>query len=280
MKFLILFLIVILTWIGFAEVVMADVEEFDNSFKFQAGLDFGGFKDFVTDAASRNSYDAATQHTTPSFQSSQTHPTGYQEFSVEKTSKIIPLFDIKLPSFMELGLPLSIFPADNYTLTTSFNNFNDKIVLGILGFGLGLNARFFFDVGPCHLFISGGPVLAPVLLTYNETQTSAGNTGELTGDAWSVPLGGQGQVGVDWHLDDGFVVSVFGGYRSLVASNFETALIGSGALTGFAGQFDMTSTSYGSMMGFGPQNMTTSTQRPLNVDLTAISMGFQVSLYY
>jgi hypothetical protein len=270
---------------GTVKVVLAnnDLTDTDDGLRFEAGLGFGGFSDFRTDSQSRSAYAKYLESTSdPTYTESAPVPSTYQEFTIEKVTRSIPIINIRLPQFMELGLPLSIFPSGNYVISSSDSSGTDTATINLLTLATGVNLRFVFEDGPIQFYLEGGPMLAGILMNYNETASAGTTTVTASGSALNFPIGGQGQLGADLNLGNGFLISTYIGYRSLAASNIEsdiTVQSGSNSASG-NDQFNMVPTAYGSEIALVPQGQANTQGRPMNIDYNAFLIGIQLGAYF
>ncbi len=278
-------ILTILILAGTVKVVLADndLSDTDGGIRLEAGLGFGGFSDFRTDSQSKAAYAKYLQGTSdPTYTESTAVPTTYQEFTIEKVTRSIPVLNIKLPQFIELGLPLSIFPAGNYVISSSDSSGADTATINLLTLGTGVNLRFVFENGPFQFYLEGGPMLAGVLMNYNETASAGTTTVTASGSAINFPIGAQGQLGADLNLGNGFLISAYVGYRSLAASNIESDItIQSGANSDSAiEQFNMVPTPYGNQIAFVSESQANTEGRPMNIDYNAFLTGIQLGAYF
>ncbi len=96
----------------------------------------------------------------------------------------------------------------------------------------GLQARYILSHGDFRPFISGGLALVAMQINFNSSD-SFGNpdtleydTDTINGNFMGLGFGGQAQVGLDWDLGGGFVVSQSVGYQFASASNFQAPVTG------------------------------------------------------
>ncbi len=213
----------------------------------------------------------------------------------------------RLTPNLELGLPFSIIPAgiaddtatsaNGVTVTDSFN---------ISAFAIGLNLRYMFLKGDFQPFIAGGVLVAPMNIDYSSSYTSSGGGGffpsgsaTAKGNFTSMGFGGQIQLGVDWHLGDTFVITPFGGYQFVSASNFTSTVSsssGSGSGTGQSVQLSVLPTADGRVItptaggnivvpvvtstGVLLPGSTATGAVPATVDLGGVNAGLQISLFF
>jgi tetratricopeptide (TPR) repeat protein len=248
--------------------------------RLEPGIGLVALGDFNTDAQTRLAIGQAEQQLgDASYQFTGAVPAGYPDITLEPTVKVLP--------FLELGLPLTGMFVGNYTFAAKDNSgFSDTGSYSISAFGVGINARVFYGDGPVKLFAAAGPVMVPVSLAYTESPdgSQAGSYTE-TANTSSMAFGGQAQLGADLHLGGGLLVSAYVGYRAAPASGLTgTATENQGGVSQTAqGEFYMVKTSYGNLIEFvQPDNVSSlpSGSRPLNVDLSSILSGIQLSLYF
>jgi hypothetical protein len=281
------FILVFLILAGTVKAVFAnnDLADTDDGIRLEAGLGFGGFSDFHTDSQSKAAYAQYLRGTSdPTFTDSAPAPSSYQEFTVEKVTRSIPVLDIKLPSFIELGIPFSIFPSGNYVISNSDSSGFDTATISLLTLSMGLNLRFVFEEGPFQFYLEGGPMLAGVFMDYNETAYKGvgATTTTASGSAINFPIGGQGQLGADLNLGNGFLISTYIGYRSLTASDIESVITVQSGLNSAVGmeQFNMLPTPYGYQIAFVPQSQANTVGRPMTIDYNAFLTGIQIGAYF
>lgn len=140
---------------------------------------------------------------------------------------------------LQIGLPIAIMPVgaasdslqDNngVTVTDSYN---------ITAVSLGVDVRYLFDMGDMQPYLCAGALVAPINIAYSASATLQPNptfppytaSGNFTG----VAAGGQFSTGLDWHLDDTFVVTPFLGFQFASGNSFQANI--SSSNTGNSGQ--------------------------------------------
>ncbi len=201
-------------------------------------------------------------------------PTGYFGGGVEPV--------VKLGPDLELGLPLALLPVGTVSMNTQDNNGNsNSSAFAISGFSAGLTGRLLIGKGDFQFFVAGGPLVCPVNIALTGSTASGGTTLTGSGNFSALALGGQAQVGLDWHLGDSFVVSPVAGYQLAGAGSFPGTLsVGGGGFSGSSsGQLEF-STSTNTIYFLASGQAPASGDRPLQVDLSGIYGGVQVSAFF
>lgn len=229
-------------------------------------------------AAVQTSQQAAqqAQASDPSLTFSGSVPTGYVGVAVEPVMKI--------GKNLELGLPLAFHPVGSVKLNTSDSNGNVNIsTYDISAFSVGLTGRYLIDIGKGDFqpFIAGGPLFCPISTTLSGSTGSAGSTVTGSGNFSGTAVGGQIQVGLDWHLGDTFTVTPFGGFQLASANSFTGSLTvsGGGISQSASGQLEYSTSSkivYFLQNGQTPGNG----DRPMQIDLSGPLAGIQISAFF
>jgi hypothetical protein len=160
--------------------------------------------DFNADAATRQADAVQEQAVDPTYTFSPAVPTDYVGVALEPVAQ--------LGGGFEIGLPFCVMPVGKVTGTAQGSSqYNDATSYAISAFSIGLNARYVFGNGPVRPFLAGGGLLVPIVISYTEILNFPPNpTTSASGDFSGMAIGGQGQVGVDFHVGDPFVLSLFG----------------------------------------------------------------------
>jgi hypothetical protein len=233
--------------------------------------------DFTADAGTGLLDAAQIQGSNPTYKFSESVPTGFVNVGMEPV--------VHIGSSFELGLPFCIMPVGNVTSSSSDNNgFNNSIAYSISAFSFGLNARLLLGSGPFRAFVSGGGLMAPIGISYTNILNTTGNpTLSGSGDFSGSAVGAQGQLGLDIHVGEPFVVSLFGGYQSASANSFKgtVTVSGNGSTTTDAGQLGVFDDVNGKKVTFlkdgdpAPLNF-----RPLQIDLSGILAGIHLAIFF
>lgn len=230
--------------------------------------------DFTAAAQSAQKAAQQQQASDPSLSFSAGVPTGYFGGGVEPV--------VKLGPDLELGLPLALLPVGTVSMNTQDNNGNSNTsAFAISGFSAGLMGRLLIGKGDFQFFVAGGPLVCPVNIALTGNTASGGTTLTGTGNFSSLALGGQAQVGLDWHLGDTFVVSPMVGYQLAGAGSFPGTLsVSGGGFSGSSsGQLEF-ATSTNTIYFLASGQTPASGDRPLQVDLSGVYGGVQLSAFF
>ena len=246
--------------------------------RLEPALLLAALGDFNTDAQTSQKAVVQQQQSDPSLGYSSIIPVGYIGGGLEPAVALDPDF--------EIGLPFTIHPigtvmdssqdANGYSNVTSYN---------LSAFSIGLDGRYFISLGKgFQIFAAAGPLLVPVSISYTSTTTEPGLTSTQSGNFSSTAFGGQIQAGFDWHLGDTFVVSPMVGYQLMTADSFQgtltTAQTGA-QTTSSPGQMEVIPTPNGNSIVVLANNLTfPAGSRPLQVDLSGLKAGLQISVYF
>ncbi len=237
------------------------------------------FADFIADSETGKKDASQIQQSDPSFQYDSTVPSGYVMVGVEPVAQV--------GSNLEIGLPFQIMPAGTFTVSSQDNSgYSDSTAFSINAFSVGLTGRLLFGQGPVRIFAAAGGLLAPVGINYSDflnIQTPSPVNYSQTGSFSQMAFGGQGQLGLDFHVGDPFVVSLAGGYTALSASGFKGSVTTSGNVPtatdqGRLGVYDSPNGKKIIFLKDGdpePLNF-----RPLVVDLSGLLAGIHLSVFF
>ena len=192
----------------------------------------------------------------------------------------------RLGGGFEIGVPFNILVIGKATQTfQDSTGYSQTIAYDVSAFSVGLNARYAFGNGIVRPFIGVGGLLAPIGMNYTNIVNTAppSTTTSLSGTFSGMAFGGQGQVGVDFHVGDPFVISIFGGYETATANSFKGSVTtsGTGTSTTDNGQLGVATSSSGPYITFLKDGDPAPTGfRPLQVDLTGILAGIHLSVFF
>jgi hypothetical protein len=192
----------------------------------------------------------------------------------------------RLGGGFEIGLPFNILTIGKATQTyQDSNGYNQTVSFDVSSFSVGLNARYAFGNGVVRPFIGAGGLLAPIGINYTDISNTPppSTTTSISGTFSGMAFGAQGQLGVDFHVGDPFVISIFGGYETATANSFKGSVTtsGTGTSTTDNGQLGVATSSSGPYITFLKDGDPAPTGfRPLQVDLTGILAGIHLSLFF
>lgn len=234
--------------------------------------------DFNMDAQTSQKATAQQQQSDPSLGYTAAIPSGYFGGGLEPV--------VKLGSSFEIGLPFAILPIGTITDTTQdANGYNATTQYNLSAFSIGLDGWYFIPLGKeFQLFACAGPLFVPISIAYTGTTTNPGITSTQSGTFSSTGFGGQIQAGFDWHMGDTFVISPMVGYQWVTADAFQGTLSASPTVPSAAsgpGQLEVIPTSNGNAIEYLANNQTAPAgSRALQVDLSGLKAGLQISVYF
>jgi tetratricopeptide (TPR) repeat protein len=131
-------------------------------------------------------------------------PTGGFEITIEPTYRIA--------SNIEIGLPISYDSIGTYTdsVTAVGTSASEGTTFSFTDISIGLDARYFIMTGEIQPWVGAGVAFHMVSLS---SPSSAGSTVTGSNSASISGIGEQVQLGIDWHLDKMFALSLYGGYQ-------------------------------------------------------------------
>lgn len=216
---------------------------------------------------------------------------------------------------LELGASFTFVPVgtatDNFQLA-GYSGLRPVTVSqqdssNITAYLIGFHLRYTLGHGDFRPFIAGGPLLGAVQIAYSVNDSYLDESGNplppytINGTFASLGIGGQVQVGLDWDLGNGFVVSPLVGGQFVSADNFQATMSntsssssasGSGSGSGQTVTLNVVNTDFGPMIepisngevvrgiyskqGFS-YGQTAPSSTPLTVDLSGIKANLQVS---
>jgi len=254
----------------------ADVADLANypelGFRLESAMVFMNLADFIADAQSGAAFGNVAETYEPGYRFVGTVPTSFPSFNVEPV--------LKLASHFELGLPVGYTPIGTISETVQsvlYGNSSESFAIN--AFSIGLNARYLAGEGDLQAFLAGGPLVVPISMSVNCSNYNGG-LGSGTGSFSDVAVGGQAQVGLDWHLGEHFLVTPSIGYQWVVANNFTGTLAGSGNTVKSRLEFN-TNPVNGSQITLVPVGKgDPNGMRPLQVDLSGIIGGVYISALF
>jgi Flp pilus assembly protein TadD len=248
--------------------VSAPAKPKDFGISLEPAIAMFNLADFQTNAESLKNEATTLQASDPSLSFNASVPEGNLNITVEPA--------LNLGQGLELGLPLSYFPVGTVTDTLQDNSgssFKDSYDLS--AFSVGLSVKYDFGKGDLQPFVLGEAFVEPMNIGY--TVTNPGNPPQSQSFS-GIAIGGLLKAGVDWHLDDTFVVSAFLGYQATSSATFE----GTDA-SGATGTFELVPTPYGNEIepvGDNDKSSLPPGSRPLQVDLSGLIGGFQIGAFF
>ncbi len=233
--------------------------------------------DFSADANTLQADAAYTKTTDPTYTFDFSVPTDFVGVAVEPVAQ--------LGGGLEVGLPFCVMPVGKVTETSqNATQYNDARSYAISAFSVGLNLRYVFGSGPVRPFIAGGGLLVPITISLTDIVNYPSNpTSSTSGDFSGMAIGGQGQVGVDFHIGDPFVLSLFGGYQLASANSFKGSVTtsGSGPTTTDNGQLGVFDDTNGKKIIFSDGSFAPPPGfRSLEINLSGVMGGIHLSVYF
>ncbi len=238
----------------------------DFGIRFEPAVVFPSLGDFNAEAQAGESYAKNLQGTDPNASYSASVPTGYPNIAIEPVLRLSPQW--------ELGLPIALGLVGNFVESgyTTSSGVTETDTYALSAFSVGLNARYLFPLGKdMDLFVAGGPMVVPVSMNLKVTSTGA------NANLSAVGVGGQAQLGLDYHLGDSFVVGPFAGFQLVSASGFTGTYQGTNYELYF---YSNPSPGQYPLITDGPPNSPPQGTRPLAVDLSGPFGGIQVSAFF
>lgn len=259
-------------------------------FRFEPGMSFMSLTNFQTNGQTYQSETVAYLNSVDQKTAYSGHvPTATANLGLEAVYKLSPN--------LELSLPLGFIPVgtadDNFAAPDLGEIFSDSFQISV--FMVGLSVRYLIGTGDFQPFVSAGPLLVPISISYTSNLTNANGVYTGSGSFSSMGFGGQAQLGLDWHIGETFVLSPFAGFQVVTASGFTSSNFsnsGNGVnVAGQNAQLEMVPTAYGSNLlavsnGYVAQSPAgvslpaPSGAKPLTVDLSGVNVGLHLSAFF
>ncbi len=257
----------------------------EKSVRIFVGLSALNLSDLNTNASSFENLTRYSQNNgDPSAQYSGAVPSATVNLGLEA--------DYPLGSDFEIGVMLGFMPAGSATDSlTDSSGFSLTDSFNIVGVNIGLNARYFLTQDDIQPWIAGGPLLVACPINYAYNLDAGGVT--FGGPFSGVGFGGQAQVGVDAHLMDSFVLSLFAGYEVASVGSLTGTIANSnipGVTSGSSVQLDVVPTGQGNFVapvsngvlcvpvyGYNAGSAAPPGSRPMVMDLSGPVGGLAVS---
>jgi tetratricopeptide (TPR) repeat protein len=130
-------------------------------------------------------------------------PTGSLDFTIEPTYRI--------SSNIEIGLPISFDSIGSYTasVTGTGSSAYQGVTFNATDLSIGLDARYFIVTGDLQPFVGAGVAFHMISASFPSSTSSSAYNGSFSIGG----IGEQVQLGVDWHIDPMFALSLYGGYQ-------------------------------------------------------------------
>ncbi len=183
---------------------------------------------------------------------------------------------VNLEPDIEMGLLIASIPVGTFSEQYTQGSLNVTNTYAITGYVLGLNFRWLIGDGPVKFFLAAGPLVTPISINYTNTVNSVPTTGNFT--SWA--MGGQGQMGIDFHLSSNISFGPFVSFQAITANSF------TGTLVDNSNNINTTATLY-TVPNQWPaiQPIPASTAAPTgatatSVDLSGIVPGIHLSLFF
>ncbi len=260
-----------------------DLPDFVNYPEFgirvESGMVLMNLADFKAEAQSGAAFGNVQETYDPGYRYVGMVPTSFPSFNLEPV--------VKLGTHFEVGLPVAYTPVGTVSETIQSSLYgNSSQSFAISAYSIGLNARYLAGEGDLQAFLAGGPLVVPVMMNVTcsnypiLTPFYPNGLGSGTGNFSCVAVGGQAQVGLDWHLDDHFLVSPSLGYQWVVANDFTGTLAGSGNTVKSRLEFNTNPVNGSQITQVPVGNPDPSGMRPLQVDLSGIIIGLYLSAFF
>ena len=146
------------------------------------------------------------------------------QFGVEVSQRFTPDFEGGLFfNYLPVGTTTNDFEIPAGVPVTQKDSYN------ISAFAVGAQGRYTFSHGDFRPFFAAGVMGVPMQIAFSSTDyyvnsTFHYETDTTNGTFTAVGIGGMAELGLDWDLGDGFVVSPSVGYQFASASNFQAAV--------------------------------------------------------
>jgi hypothetical protein len=193
---------------------------------------------------------------------------------------------MSLGDSLEIGIPLAFFPVGTAsdTISDAGNSYNLSESFVLSAFSAGLNIRYFLMKGDFRPFVAAGGLVMPISIGYSFSEIYTGYSSVGTGSFSGMAIGGQAQIGLDWHLGETFIVSPFVGYQVASAGLFTGNLSGMTNGTAISGPGSLQMEPIGTL-GEGISAATDgyalpAGSHPLQMDLGGIQAGVQISAFF
>ena len=256
--------------------------------RLEPGITLLSLNDLTSNAETNQALAAFLQKSDPTYNFNGAVPTGSLNIRVEGVLRLSPN--------LEIGLPIGMMPvgtaSDNIS-DSGGDTVNDSFKIS--AFTAGVNVRYLLGAGDFQPFIAGGILVAPINIDYTSNiGNPAGTYYQASGNFTSMGLGGQAQLGLDWHLGDTFVVSPFVGYQVASAGNFTASIQGA---SGGTAQLSVVPTADGKIITpvadgklilpvvestgvLAAGSDAPAGTAPLTVDLGGLTAGIQISIFF
>lgn len=262
--------------------------------RLEPGINLLNLADFTANAQTNQNAATTLRLSDPTYSFTAHVPTLCPNIGLEPVLRIMPN--------LEIGLPLSFLPvgtADDNISNSGSVTFTDSFQISALG--IGLNARYLIGTGDFQPFIAAGGLLEAINIGYSYSYASSSippnGTATASGNFMGLAFGGQVKLGLDWHLGDTFAISPSVGYQLASANSFTSTLNSSGSQSGQSAQLSVIPTADGNVItptaggnllvpvvssggNLWPNTPAPAGTRPLSVDLSGVTAGIQVSVFF
>jgi hypothetical protein len=179
---------------------------------------------------------------------------------------------LRISPNLEIGLPISYGAVGSAAETISSSSWSQDYNISVTAISIGLNVRYLFGQEPMQFFVAGGPLVVPMMMSYTSSTGSPASAGGM-----GFGFGGQIQVGMDYHLNDTFVVGPVVGYQLASASSFTGTAKGQ---TGEVYIYTSPSAAQWPIIFSGTAGTNYSGAKPLQVDLSGPQIGLYISALF
>ena len=246
--------------------------------RFEPAIALVSLADFDTNAGTLKTELTQLQSSDPTITYQGIVPQGGPDIGVEPV--------LSLGNNLEIGLPLAFFPvgtaSDAVSNASGSYAFNDSFAIS--AFSAGLNLRYILKMGDFQPFFAVGGLIEPISIDWTFNQTSGSDVETATGSFSGMAVGGQVQLGLDWHLGDTFAISPFAGYQFASANLFtgKAKAVQNGTEKVYNGQLELQKVGeneyaiFFDSSDFNPP----AGSRPLQMDLSGIKAGVMISAFF
>jgi tetratricopeptide (TPR) repeat protein len=211
---------------------------------------------------------------------------------------------MNLGNNLEIGLPLAVFSVGTVSDTiqdTSGDTLTDTYDISAVS--VGLNLKYLFLSGDMQPYISAGGLVEPIAISYSAASTNLFNEGysyTMPGNFSGMAVGGQIQLGLDYHLGDTFAITPFVGYQFASAGPLQstTSADTAGNEAGQTAELEIIPTSAGNVITpvsngkfivpvlngvqtpFAAGSSVPAGSKPVEIDLSGVKLGIGAAVFF